>query len=180
MSPSKSSCHKAGSRIIFAQTSPTMSIFSKHGEPRAIILTCTILWSCFLQLSTSQTKKPLLINSFFHNRTNFNHAFILWETMRPPPSSATSESHSTTQHFFISLPIYFNFSLNVSAIPDVGKTDLIAIGNTEAFQSLSTSDLANCKRFSARDDPCFKPIVEDCLGSLYLGSATLIKANCKF
>ncbi len=50
-SPSKSSCHKAGSRIIFTQTSPTMSIFSKHGEPRAIILTCAILWSCFLQLS---------------------------------------------------------------------------------------------------------------------------------
>jgi len=47
---------------------------------------------------------------------------------------------------FISLPIYFNFSSNVSVIPDVGKQDLIAIGNTEAFQTLSSSDLANCKR----------------------------------
>jgi hypothetical protein len=46
---------------------------------------------------------------------------------------------------FISLPIYFNFSSNVSVVPDVGKQDLIAIGNTEAFQMLSSSDLANCK-----------------------------------
>jgi hypothetical protein len=34
---------------------------------------------------------------------------------------------------FISLPIYFNFSSNVSVIPDIGKSDLIAIGNTKAF-----------------------------------------------
>jgi len=47
---------------------------------------------------------------------------------------------------FISLPIYFNFSSNVSVILDVRKSDLIDIGNTEAFQTLSTSDLANCKR----------------------------------
>jgi hypothetical protein len=43
------------------------------------------------------------------------------------------------------LPLYFNFSSNVSIIPDIGKQDLIAIGNTEAFQTLSSSDLANCK-----------------------------------
>jgi hypothetical protein len=86
---------------------------------------------------------------------------------------------------FISLPIYFNFSSNVSAIPDVGKTDLITIRNTEAFQSLSTSDLANCKclgkTFFCKGRSVLQTyIVEDCLGSLYLGSATLIKANCKF
>jgi len=46
---------------------------------------------------------------------------------------------------FISLPIYFNFSSNVSIILDIEKSDLIAFGNTEAFQTLSTSDLANCK-----------------------------------
>ncbi len=47
---------------------------------------------------------------------------------------------------FISLPIYYNFSSNVSIILDVRKSDLIDIGNMEAFQTLSTSDLANCKR----------------------------------
>jgi hypothetical protein len=34
---------------------------------------------------------------------------------------------------FISLPIYFNFTTNVSVIPDVGKAHLIAIGNTGGF-----------------------------------------------
>ena len=86
---------------------------------------------------------------------------------------------------FISLPIYFNFSSNVSVIPDVGKQDLIAIGNTEAFQTLSSSDLANCKRmgktFFCDGRSVLKTnIVTDCLGSLYLGSSTLIKNNCKF
>jgi hypothetical protein len=86
---------------------------------------------------------------------------------------------------FISLPIYFNFSSNVSVIPDVGKSDLIAIGNMEAFQTLSTSDLANCKRlgqtfFCEGRSVLQTNIVQDCLSSLYLGSTTLIKANCKF
>jgi len=84
---------------------------------------------------------------------------------------------------FISLPIYFNFSSNVSVLPDVGKQDLIAIGNTEAFQTLSSSDLANCKRmgktfFCEGRSVLQTNIVNDCLGSLYLGSSTLIKNNC--
>jgi hypothetical protein len=81
---------------------------------------------------------------------------------------------------FISLPIYFNFSSNVSIILNVGKSDLIAIGNTEVFQNsfhfrsgkLQTS---GSNVFLRRTN-----IVLDCIGSLYLGSATLIKANCKF
>jgi hypothetical protein len=86
---------------------------------------------------------------------------------------------------FISLPIYFNFTANVSVIPDVGKADLIAIGNTEAFQTLSTSDLANCKHlgntfFCDGRSVLQTNIVENCLGSLYLGSSSLIKAKCKF
>jgi hypothetical protein len=86
---------------------------------------------------------------------------------------------------FISLPIYFNFSLNVSIILDVGKQDFIATGNTEAFQTLSSSDLANCKRlgktfFYKGRSILQTNIVNNCLGSLYFGSTTLIKNNCKF
>jgi hypothetical protein len=72
---------------------------------------------------------------------------------------------------FISLPIYFNFSPNISVIPDVGKADLNAIGNTKAFQTLSTSDLANCKRlgsmfFCDGRSVLQTNIIENCLGSL--------------
>jgi hypothetical protein len=81
--------------------------------------------------------------------------------------------------------MYFNFSSNVSFILGVRKSDLIAIGNTEAFQTLSTSDLANCKHlgqtfFCEGRSVLQTNIVQDCLGSLYLGSTTLIKTNCKF
>jgi hypothetical protein len=42
------------------------------------------------------------------------------------------------QNEFISLPIYFNLLANVSVILDIGTSDLIAIGNTQAFQTLSS------------------------------------------
>jgi hypothetical protein len=63
---SKSSHDQAGSRIFLSEAA-FHGATSKHGQPRAIILTCAILWSCFLQLSTSssQMKKRILINSIF-------------------------------------------------------------------------------------------------------------------
>jgi hypothetical protein len=61
---------------------------------------------------------------------------------------------------FISILIYFNFSSNVSVIPDFGKSDFIITANTEAFQTLSTSDLPNCnclgQTFSVRVAPSSK------------------------
>jgi hypothetical protein len=86
---------------------------------------------------------------------------------------------------FISLVIHFNFSSNVLVIPDIGKQVLITIGNTEAIQTLSSSDLAICKclgkTFLCEGRSVLQTnIIEDCMGSLYLGSATLIKHNCKF
>jgi len=41
---------------------------------------------------------------------------------------------------FFLLPIHFKFSANLSVVPEVGQNDLIAIGNTETFQTLSSSD----------------------------------------
>jgi hypothetical protein len=86
---------------------------------------------------------------------------------------------------FVSLPIHFNFSANISVVPDVGRADLIAIGDTETFQTLSSSDLAGCRRlgqtFFCEGSSVLKTnLVHDCLRSLFLGTATLIKANCKF
>jgi hypothetical protein len=86
---------------------------------------------------------------------------------------------------FVSLPIHFNFSANISVVPDVGQADLIAIGDTETFQTLSLSDLAGCRRlgqtfFCTGSSVLKTNLVHDCLGSLFLGTAMLIKANCKF
>jgi len=86
---------------------------------------------------------------------------------------------------FVSLPIHFNFSANISVVPEVGRADLIAIGDTNSFQTLSSSDLAACKRlghtFFCEGRTVLKTdLVHDCMGSLFLATANLIKANCKF
>jgi hypothetical protein len=65
-SPSKSSRHTVSSKSIFTKKLPARSVFSTKGDPRTIVLTCAILWSCFLQLSSSsQAKKHILIDSIF-------------------------------------------------------------------------------------------------------------------
>jgi hypothetical protein len=65
-SPSKSGRHKVSSRSLLTKKLPARSVFSTKGDPRTIVLTCAILWSCFLQLSSSsQAKKPILIDSIF-------------------------------------------------------------------------------------------------------------------
>jgi hypothetical protein len=53
--------------------------------------------------------------------------------------------HLLTLYEFVSLPIHFDFSANISVVPEVGQADLIAIGDTNSFETLSYSDLANCK-----------------------------------
>jgi hypothetical protein len=41
---------------------------------------------------------------------------------------------------FILLPVHLNFSVNMSVISDVGYQNLIALGNAQAFQTLSSSN----------------------------------------
>jgi hypothetical protein len=60
LTSSQSRGDQAGSK-----TASHGSSSSKHRQPRAIVLTCAILWYCFLLLSTSHTKKPILIDSIF-------------------------------------------------------------------------------------------------------------------
>jgi hypothetical protein len=45
---------------------------------------------------------------------------------------------------FLPLPIHFNFSSNVSITPDVGQNNLLAIGHSKYFQTISSSDLHSC------------------------------------
>jgi len=50
---------------------------------------------------------------------------------------------------FIPLPIHFNFTANISVVLDISQADLIAIGHTQAFQTLSSSNLANCRHLGS-------------------------------
>ncbi len=62
----KSGHGQTGSGVFFSKAASHGST-SRLRQPRSIILTCAILWSCFLQLSHSSTntKKPILIDSIF-------------------------------------------------------------------------------------------------------------------
>jgi hypothetical protein len=42
---------------------------------------------------------------------------------------------------FILLPVHFNFSRNVSVMPEVGTTNMIAVGHSQSYQLLSSMDL---------------------------------------
>jgi hypothetical protein len=53
--------------------------------------------------------------------------------------------HLLMLYEFVSLPIHVNFSANISVVPEVGRADLIAIRDTNSFQTLSSLDLAGCK-----------------------------------
>ncbi len=93
--------------------------------------------------------------------------------------------HLLPLYEFVSLPIHFKFSANISIVPDIGWADLIAIGDIETFQTLSSSDLAGCKRlgqtFFCEGHTVLKTnMVNNCLGSLFLASLTLkLTANSK-
>jgi len=94
--------------------------------------------------------------------------------------------HLLTLYEFVSLPIHFDFSANISVMLEVGQADLIAIGDTNSFETLSSSDLANCKHLGVsffcegctilKTNDQRPTIVHD----LFLASAMLIKVNCKF
>jgi hypothetical protein len=65
--PSKSCGDQASSGGLFSQAASRQA-FSRPVKPQGLVLMCAILWSCFLQLSSSnssQSKKPILIDSIF-------------------------------------------------------------------------------------------------------------------
>jgi hypothetical protein len=45
---------------------------------------------------------------------------------------------------FLPLPIHFNFAANISITPDMGQTNLLAIGHSQSFQAISSTDLHAC------------------------------------
>jgi hypothetical protein len=85
---------------------------------------------------------------------------------------------------FLPLPIHFNFSANVSITPEVGQNNLLAIGHSKSFQTISSTDLHSCLHLG--DTFCKgRKLMEtslkmSCLGSHYLANAEAIQNTCKF
>jgi hypothetical protein len=86
---------------------------------------------------------------------------------------------------FIPLPVYFNFSSNVTVTPEVGPNNMIAVGHSESYQLLSSSDLQNCNKlgdtyFCKGRNFLLKDLTKTCLLALYLADHTNIQTRCKF
>jgi hypothetical protein len=50
---------------------------------------------------------------------------------------------------FIPLPVHFNFSGNVSVTLEVGANNMIAIGHSQSYQIISSSDLQTCNKMGS-------------------------------
>jgi len=86
---------------------------------------------------------------------------------------------------YIPLPLICNATVNLTLTPDLEAHDLIAIGSTNLFKTMPSSELANylhlgdtffCKgRKELRTD-----IDQDCLAALHYGTTAHIKEQCQF
>jgi hypothetical protein len=86
---------------------------------------------------------------------------------------------------FIPLPIHFNFSGNVSVTPEVGATNMIAVGHLQSYQLLSSTDLQSCNKmgetyFCKGTNVLLTDHTKTCLGALYLADNKNIQGRCKF
>ncbi len=86
---------------------------------------------------------------------------------------------------FLPLPIHFNFAANISITLDIGQTNLLAIGHSQSFQAISSTDLHACLHLG---DPFFckgRKVMEtnlkrSCLGALYITNSNSIQNHCRF
>jgi hypothetical protein len=86
---------------------------------------------------------------------------------------------------FFPLPVHFNFSGNVSVTPEVGATNMIAVGHSQSYQLLSSTDLKSCNKmgqtyFCKGRNVLLTDLNKTCLGALYLVDAKNIQGQCKF
>ena len=95
-----------------------------------------------------------------------------------------SNSNLLELYEFLPLPIHFNFSANISITPDVGQNNLLAIGHSKSFQTISSSYLHSCLHLGDTFFCKGRKVMEtslkkSCLGSLYHNSDA-IQNSCKF
>jgi len=86
---------------------------------------------------------------------------------------------------FLPLPIHFNFAANISITPDVGQTNLLAIGHSQSFQAISSTDLHACLHLGDTFFCKGRKVMEtdlkrSCLGSLYMANSQSIQTHCRF
>ncbi len=86
---------------------------------------------------------------------------------------------------FLPHPVHFNFSGNISVTPEVCINNMIAVGLSKSYQTLSSSELQNCIKmvetyFCKGRNVLQTDVTKMCIRALYLASANSIQRRCKF
>ncbi len=86
---------------------------------------------------------------------------------------------------FWPLPIHFNFAANILIMPGVGLTNLLAIGHSQSFQTISSSNLHACLHLGDTFFCKGRKVMEtslkrSCLGAFYMANYHSIQNNCWF
>jgi hypothetical protein len=96
-----------------------------------------------------------------------------------------AKSNLLNLYEFLPLPIHFDFVANISITPDVGQTNLLAIGHSQSFQAISSTDLHACLHLGDTFFCKGRKVMEtnlkrSCLGALYMANSNLIQNHCRF
>jgi hypothetical protein len=96
-----------------------------------------------------------------------------------------ANSNLLNLHEFLPLPFHFNFATNISSTPDVGLTNLLAIGHSQSFQAISSTDLHACLHlgdtfFCKGRKVMERNLKRSCLGALYMANSHSIQTHCRF
>jgi len=86
---------------------------------------------------------------------------------------------------FLTLPLHFNFASNISITLDVGPLNLLTIGHSQSFQTISSADLHACLHLGDTFFCKGRKVMEtslkrSCLGSLYMANSESIQNHCLF
>jgi len=86
---------------------------------------------------------------------------------------------------FLPLQIPFNFSANVSITLNIGAPNLLAMGHSKSFQTISSTNQHSCLHLSNTFFSKGRKVMEtslkrSCLGPLYFVNLEAIQNTCKF
>jgi hypothetical protein len=142
-----------------------LSIMSRP-SPRRRILSHSSLASDLFQIEVSHLYTPAT-NEF---------TLILHIPM-------VANSNLLNLYEFLPLPIHFDFAANISITPDVGQTNLLAIGHSQSFQAISSTDLHACLHLGDTFFCKGRKVMEtnlkrSCLGALYMANSNSIQNHC--
>ena len=86
---------------------------------------------------------------------------------------------------YIPLPLVHNHTANITLTPDTRGVDILAMGSTQLYNTLTASDLANClhlgNTFFCKGRRELRTDIENsCLTALYFGMADRARTQCQF